>query len=402
MEMKTKFLFVTIIITLTAGFLIGIEFQKSKVPTVLEIEELSNKETDKPESVDFSLFWDAWKQITEKHVDRSNFDIKNMVFGSIEGMINSLQDPYSVFLKPQEAKKFKEEIRGSFGGVGIEIGIRSNVLTVIAPIKGTPAYEAGLLAGDKIVKVDGEDTVNITIDEAVTKIRGERGTKVTLTVFRDSFEKPKDFDIIRDIIKIPAASWKILEDNIGYIQIHTFNSNIDREFRKAAQLMIDQNTEGIIIDVRNNPGGLLGMAVKISSWFLEKGELVVIEDFGNGEKDEFRAENIGLFKDTPVVILINKGSASASEILAGALHDHRDIKLIGEKTYGKGSVQQIEELKEGSLKITVAKWLTPNGTSISDEGITPDIIVELTDEDREADRDPQLEKAIEIIRTITK
>ena len=284
-------------------------------------------------------------------------------------------------------------------------------MTVIAPLKDTPADRAGIIAGDKILKIDSDSTAGITLEEAVSKIRGRRGTKVILTISRkkDSQEETKEFELTRDRIKIPTVKWLKIEPDIGHIQLFSFNQIAKNEFDQALKELKKQGAaKKLILDLRNNPGGLLDLAIDISSYFLEPGQVVVIEDFGNGpaqrgigQKDELKAKPNGFLKDVKVVILINKGSASASEIVAGALHDNKGVKLIGEKTFGKGSVQQIEELRfKTALKVTVAKWLTPKGRSISDEGIEPDIKVERTEEDIKSDLDPQLEKAIEVIKNL--
>lgn len=404
--MRLKYLILIIFISLGLGFFGGIWFEKLSTPPKINLRELTNQDLGKPEGVDFSIFWDAWNLINQKYVDRSKLDFQNMVLGAIEGMVKSLNDPYTVLLREKESKRLEEDIKGEFFGIGIEIGMRNGDLTIISPIKDTPAEKAGLLAGDKILKIDDKSTVDINLDEAVSLIRGKKGTKVTLTILRKkgNEEETKEITITRAKIKIPIITWKKIEPNIGYIQLHTFSQNAKIDFDKAIKELRDNNVDlnKLILDLRNNPGGLLDMAVEISSYFLDPGNLVVIEDFGNGEKEELRSKQNGQLKNSTVVILINKGSASASEIVAGALHDNKKIKLIGEKTFGKGSVQQIEKLKydDTSLKITVAKWLTPNGRSITDEGIEPDIKVERTEKDIEENKDPQLEKAIEIIKSL--
>ena len=401
--MKYKSFIPVIIVALALGFFAGVQFQKTREPFG-GLRDLINRDIGQPEAVDFSLFWDAWNLLHEKYVDRSELDTQKMVFGAIEGMVKSIGDPFTVFLEAEESKRLQEDIRGEFAGVGIEIGLREEILTVIAPLDGTPADEAGIIAGDKITAIDGQSTAGITLEEAVAKIRGRRGTKVVLTILRktDGEEETRDFEITRDRIKIPTAKWEVKDSDIGYVQLFTFNQTAREEFDRALNELKKKGVDKrMILDLRNNPGGLLDLAIDISSYFLEPGELVVIEDFGNGQRDELKAKPNGQLKGVKVVILINKGSASASEIVAGALHDNKGVKLIGEKTFGKGSVQQVDELRfRTSLKITVAKWLTPKGRSISDEGIEPDIKVERTEEDIKNDRDPQLEKAIEVIKNL--
>ncbi|MBU4204901.1 S41 family peptidase [Patescibacteria group bacterium] len=355
-----------------------------------------------PTDVNFSLFWTAYNQLKEKFVDPSKITNQSILYGAISGMAQSLGDPYTTFFNPTDAKKFEQELSGYFDGIGIEIGIKKEQLTVIAPLEGTPAQKAGLRAGDKIVKINDQDAVGITTDEAVTLIRGQKGTKIILTIYRSGWTETKDFTITRDTIKIPSLEWTLIGDDIAHLEIYQFSQSLVFDFNTAAFEILNSKAQKIILDLRNNPGGYLEVAQDIAGWFLEKDKVVVIEDFGNGKEPQiYKASGNEKFSQYPMVILINQGSASASEILAGALKDNRGIQLIGEKSFGKGSVQEGINLKDDSyLKITIAKWLTPNGLSISDKGLDPDIKVELTDEDYEQDKDPQLEKAIEILENI--
>jgi len=355
-----------------------------------------------PEEIDFSLFWEAYHKLQEKFVNKEKFDVQEMIYGAISGMVKSLEDPYTVFLPPEETKRFIEDVKGVFEGVGMEIGIRKGQLQVIAPLEGTPAQRAGLRAGDKILEIDGKPTVDMTIEEAVNLIRGPRGSEVTLTIFREEWEKTKEIKITRAVIEIPSLKWELKNDDIAYIKIYQFSEKANFDFRVAAIEILASPAKKIILDLRNNPGGYLEIAQDISGWFLEKGDIVVVEDFG-GKRDQkiYKAEGPSRFLDYPIVILTNQGSASGSEILAGALRDNRGILIIGEQSFGKGSVQELEKLKEGSsLKITVARWLTPKGELITDKGLDPDIKVEMTEEDYEEGRDPQLDKAIEIIKSL--
>jgi len=315
-------------------------------------------------------------------------------------MVESIGDPYTVFFDPEDTKKFLEDITGRFEGVGMEIGIRNNGLQVIAPLEGTPAQKAGLRAGDRIIKVDGKLTTELTLEEAVTLIRGEKGTKVVLTIFRETWDAPKDIEIERAVIEVPSLKWELLEGNIAYIKIYHFSEKASFDFSRASIQILTSGAERIILDLRNNPGGYLEVARDIAGFFLKKGEVVVIEDSGR-EKREYKARGNAIFLGYPLVVLINEGSASGAEILAGALKDNLDIILIGETSFGKGSVQQLERLKGGSsLKITTAKWLTPQGKIITDVGLEPDIKVEMTEEDYQEGRDPQLDKAIEVIKEL--
>lgn len=386
-------LILALLVCLGVGFFIGQE----SIPSVNKIEGLINKELGKPQELNFGLFWDTWDLIEEKYAGRLKLNQQEMIYGAISGMVKSLRDPYTIFMDPEDSHRFLEDIKGSFEGIGAEIGIKRGILTIIAPLENTPAKMAGLKAGDKIIKIDDTLTAELTLDEAVNLIRGPKDTKVTLTIIRA--EDSKEVEIIRSVIDIPEVKWELKEEDIAYIDIYHFSDEVSLEFTKVAIEILASNAKGVILDLRNNPGGYLERAVDIAGWFLEKRALVAIEDFGNNQKKEYRASGNARLKDFPLVVLINQGSASGSEILAGALRDNKGIKLIGEKSFGKGSVQQLEKLKDGSsIKITVAKWLTPKGVSITDEGLEPDIKVELTEEDYNNDRDPQLDEAMKILR----
>lgn len=354
----------------------------------------------KPESVDFSLFWEAWDTLQDEFVSPEKLDIQKMIYGAISGMVNSIGDPYTVFLNPEETKRFDDDVKGSFEGIGAEVGIKKGQLTIIAPLEETPAQDAGLRAGDKILKINDTPTADLTIDEAVDLMRGPKGTAVTLTIYRDEWDQSKEIKIIRDVIEVPSLRWELKENNIAYIELYQFSGKANFDFSEAAIQILASQADRIILDLRNNPGGYLEVAQDIAGWFLKRGETVIIEDFGKEEEQKiYKAEGNAKLLPYPVVILINQGSASASEILAGALRDNRGIKLIGETSFGKGSVQELNELTRGSsLKITIAKWLTPNGQLIAEKGLEPDIKVEITDKDFEDGKDPQLDKALEIIK----
>ena len=394
MIFKPKQIFIPIflILVVLASFNIGVWFgQIQKTCKVCA-----------PEELDFSLFWEALNKIQEKYVGKDSLDTQAMIYGAVAGMVESLDDPYTVFLNPEDAKVFAEDVKGSYEGVGMEIGVRKGQLQVIAPLQGTPAQKAGLKTGDKIMKIDGELTLDMTIDEAVSKIRGPKGTEVTLTIYREQQEETKEIKIVRQVIEIPSMEWELREDNIAYIKLYHFSGQASYDFSKIAIEILNSPADKIILDLRNNPGGYLGVAQDVAGWFLEKGEVVLIEDFGKDEEQKlYKAEGNARLSSYPIVILINQGSASGSEILAGALRDNRAIKLIGETSFGKGSIQELTGLQgDSSLKITTAKWLTPNGDSITDKGLEPDIEIEMTDEDYEQDKDPQLDKAIEIIKQL--
>lgn len=403
---KKKVLKIIIIVVLAAilfggGFLIG-----KKQSTISVSDKIFfNQELGKPEVLDFSLFWQALQILEDKYVNSAKIDYKNILYGAIEGMTNSLGDDYTVFMQPEKAKSFMQSVNGndSFEGVGMELGLKGKIITVITPLDGTPAYKAGIEAGDQILRVDNTSTENMQVEEVVNLIRGKKGTQVKLSIMRKDFQEPKDFVLTRDTIQVPVIKWEMLssstgEKDIAYIRLYQFTANLSSKFKDVISEILKNNAKKIIIDLRNNPGGYLETAVDLTSWFNPKGSVVVREEFKNGEKDEYKSSGYSAIQNFPVVVLVNKGSASASEIMAGALRDIRGIKLVGEKTFGKGSVQEVETFKDGSsLKVTVAKWLTPSGISINEEGLSPDVTVELTENDYNNDKDPQLDKAIELL-----
>jgi len=354
-----------------------------------------------PSNVDFSLFWETWNTLEDKYVDPEKLDTQELIYGAISGMLEALDDPYTIFMDPENSKIFSENISGKFEGVGMEIGIREGYLQVISPLEGTPAQKAGLRPGDRIIKVDGEETKNFTIEDAVGKIRGPKGSEVVLTIFREDWGETRDVSVVRSVIKIPSLKWEMKEDNIAHIRLYHFTQGSRADFRKAAIEILNSPAERIVLDMRNNPGGYLTVVQDIGGWFFDRGELIALEDFGEGETEEYKSEGSGQFSEYPVVCLINEGSASGAEILAGALRDNNNVSLIGKQSYGKGSVQELIALRNGShVKVTIAKWLTPKGLSITDVGLTPDIEVELTEDDYNAGRDPQLEKAIEVVKSL--
>jgi len=392
-HLKQSFVLFFLVIIILGVFGSGVWFGKGQVTC----------QVCAPEDLDFSLFWETWRVIERKFVDKASINVQDMVYGAISGMVNSLGDPYTVFMEPDDTKRFIEDVKGSFEGVGMEVGIKNNQLTVIAPLEGTPAQKAGLRAGDAIVKVDGELTSDMTVDEAVNRIRGARGTEVVLTIFRKDWEEEREVKIVRGVIEVPSLKWELLaDDNIAYLHLYHFTEKAAYDFRKAAIEILESPANKVILDLRNNPGGYLEVAQDIAGWFLKSGEVVVIEDFGEGKEQKlYKAEGNGLLGSYSLVVIINEGSASGSEILAGALRDNLGVKLIGESSFGKGSVQELEKLKGGSsLKITIAKWLTPKGELIIDKGLEPDVKVEITEEDVAAEKDPQLDKAIEIIKEL--
>jgi carboxyl-terminal processing protease len=369
-------------------------------------EGLASCEVCKPEDINFSLFWEAWRDLKNSYVDPQKIDTQKMIYGAISGMVDSLGDPYTVFFNPDDTKKFNESAEGVFEGIGAEIDKRNGQILIVAPLEGTPAQKAGLRAGDKILKIDDKTTDNMTSEEAVSLIRGPKDTEVTLTILREGWETSQEFKIKRALITVPSLKWELKTasngDKVAYLRLYQFSENARSDFKKAASEILKSPANKLILDLRDNPGGYLQVAEELAGWFLKRGDLILIQDSGEGkEKNESRAQGNENFLDFPMVVLINNGSASASEILAGALRDDRGVKLIGEKSFGKGTVQQLMPLSDGSsLKVTIAKWLTPKGISIIDNGLEPDVKIEMTENDYNEGKDPQLDKALEVIQGI--
>jgi carboxyl-terminal processing protease len=364
---------------------------------------VNNNEFSAGESIDMAPFWEVWKLLDEKYVitkdQEATTTAQDMVWGAIQGMTDSLGDPYTVFLPPEDTKDFEENISGNFQGVGMEIGIKDGILSVISPLKGSPAEKAGLKTGDKIITIDEEPALDLSTDQAVKLIRGAQGTVVKISVLREGDSKPIDFEIMRAVIDIPTVETEIKED-VFIISLYNFYAQSNSKFNEALKEFIKFKKQKLILDLRGNPGGYLDVAVNMASWFLPLGKPVVREDFGDTRAENiYRSKGYDIFTDNlKMVILVDGGSASASEILAGALQEYNIAKLVGTKTYGKGSVQELVPVtKDTSLKVTIAKWLTPYGKSISEGGLTPDFEVKITEADYKADKDPQMDKAIEIL-----
>lgn len=358
----------------------------------------------KPLGVDFAPFWRAWNLINEKYVSASTttktIDDQEKIWGAIEGLAESLGDPYTVFFPPVESKLFEADIRGNFEGVGMEVLAQDGAITVIAPLKNSPAERAGIMAGDRVIKIDNKVTSNLSTEDAVQLIRGPKGTEVTLTIFRNGAKEPFEIKVMRDVIDVPTINTKELPGGIFVIELYSFSAQSPNLFRQALREFILSSSDKLILDLRGNPGGYLEASIDMASWFLPSSAVVVREDFGTAGKEKiYRSKGYDIFNDDlKFVILVDKGSASASEILAGALAEHGKAVLVGDKTFGKGSVQELVSItSETSLKITIARWLTPNGLSISEDGIEPEYIVKYSTADREAKRDPQMDKAIEIL-----
>jgi carboxyl-terminal processing protease len=324
---------------------------------------------------ELKIFTEVLSLVERNYVE--DVEIKDLVYGAIRGMLSSL-DPHSGFMTTEAYKEMQIDTKGEFGGLGIQIGIKDSVLTVIAPIEDTPAFEAGVKAGDKIIKVENELTKDMTLMEAVSKMRGPKGTPVTITIVREGWKGPKDFTIVRDIIKIKSVKSRIIEDEIGYVKISQFQEKTASELADALKELDNIGVTSLILDLRNNPGGLLNSAIEVSDQFLLPGKLVVYIKGKNGEKMDYLTKGARPSYDYPMIVLVNQGSASASEIVAGAVKDWDRAVVLGVTTFGKGSVQSVIPLSDGSaLRLTTAKYYTPNGISIQNTGIKPDIEVKL-------------------------
>jgi carboxyl-terminal processing protease len=353
---------------------------------------------------DLTQFWKVWNLLDEKFIAASStqsLSAEDKINGAIEGMVATYGDPYTVFLPPVESAAFAEDISGNFSGIGMEVGIRNGVVTIIAPLPETPAQRAGLLSGDIITRIDGVSTEGMRIDEAVKMIRGEKGTEVKLSIYREGDTEIREVTVVRDTISIPTVVTEIV-DGVFVIRLYSFNALAEMKMQEALREYVQSGTKSMVLDLRGNPGGYLQSAVAIAGYFLPTGKVVVREHYGeNDEEKLYRSQGRTLREFSPkeLVVLIDNGSASASEILAGALREHGVAVLIGQDTFGKGSVQELISLSDGSsVKITVARWLTPNGVSISEGGLAPDIKITRTPEDRVNEVDPQQNAAIRYIK----
>lgn len=366
-------------------------------PTV----SITNKVPPQNININFKLFWDTWDLLSRSYLDKKSIDPTKLFYGAISGMVSSLGDPYTVFLPPQQQKISQEELNGAFEGVGIQLGFNKDKrLAVVAPLDGTPAQKIGIKPLDLIVKIDGKDTTNMTLPDAVNLIRGPKGTKVELTIFREGENDTRVFSITRDNIIVKSVEVLYKETKSGkkvaVIKLSRFGERTNDEWNQAVSDSLKANSSAVVLDVRNNPGGFLEGAVFIVSEFLEGGD-VVLQENSEGIRTPFQVNRAGKLLNVPMVVLINQGSASASEIVAGALQDRKRGRLVGEKSFGKGTIQEAQDLAGGSgIHITVAKWLTPNSRWVNDTGgLEPDVKIDM-DKNDDA-KDPQLEKAIELL-----
>ncbi|MFZ2048941.1 MAG: S41 family peptidase [Minisyncoccia bacterium] len=377
---------------------------KTSVSSTNSLSTIENGTEGQPIKVDFSPYWKAWNTINEKYVPTatSSKDVtdQDKVWGSIQGLAASLGDPYTVFFPPTQSEQFAQDIRGNFEGVGMEVVSQGGSLVVIAPLKGSPAERAGLLPGDRIIKINDKDTSNLTTEDAVKLIRGPKGTTVTFSVARAGHKQAFEVKVTRDTIDIPTIATKKLDGGIFKIDLYSFTATSPNLFRNALRKFVESGDSKLILDLRGNPGGYLEAAIDMASWFLPSGKIVVRENFGQTKEETvYRSKGYDVFPDSlKFVILVDGGSASASEILAGALSEQHKATLVGDKTFGKGSVQELVDITpKTSLKVTIARWFTPNGLSISKQGITPEFVVKRTEADMLGGKDPQLDKAIEIL-----
>lgn len=414
MKLQTLRSFVIGILLVSLGGVIGFQIGAGKtVPGITQVlqaipqsSRLINVKVPQDKSnVDFSQFWVVWDRLEASYLDPQKLNAKKMVYGAIQGMVTSLGDPYTLYLPPEDQKRTTESLQGSFDGVGIELGYKNQTLSVVAPLKNHPAAKAGIRAGDFILRIKDEqkgidkDTSGITLPEAVDLIRGVKGTKVTLTIMHEG-GKPEAIDLIRDTIVVPSVELKFVDKGnkkVAEITLSQFGDRTDTEWNTVVDQVVAQkkNLAGVVLDLRNNPGGYLQEAINIGSEFISSG--VIVTQQGKTESQSYTVNRQGRLIDIPVVVLINKGSASASEIVAGALRDRRGIKLVGENSFGKGTVQDAQnDLPGGAgLHITIARWLLPSGSWIHEKGLAPDI--QVVDNLDTKDIDEALQKAVEVL-----
>lgn len=396
---------ITLLLSFGVGVYFGTSFISKTNEKIVFVNNSTNSDTS-TSSVNLKPFWDAWKILDSKFVptvkDSKVINNQEKVWGAIKGLASEYGDPYTVFMPPEDSKMFESDISGNFEGVGMEIGIRDTGLVVVAPLKGTPAYNAGVKAGDSILSIDDNKTEGLSVDKAVKLIRGKAGTIVSIKFAREGKTEPFVIKITRGIINVPTLETEKKGD-IFVIKLYNFYAPASNEFRGALREFINSGTHKLILDLRGNPGGYLESAVDMASFFLPVGKVVVSESFGGKSNDViYRSKGYDVFNDTlRMVILVDGGSASASEILAGALKEQGVAKLVGTKTFGKGSVQELVKLtQDTSLKVTIAKWLTPKSNSISEGGLIPDYEVKITEKDLTAKKDPQMEKAVEVVNSL--
>jgi carboxyl-terminal processing protease len=345
----------------------------------------------------FNLFWDVWKLLEKEYVNKDKLSEKDMLYGAIHGMVAATNDPYTVFMDPKQAQSFSDDMAGTFEGIGAEIGLKKNQLVVIAPLPGTPAEKAGIRAGDAILAINGSSTQGMSTDQAVSLIRGPKNTEVVLRILHLHDTKDQEIRLRRDAIVVKSVRTEYRADGIFVIKVSNFNNDTESLFNLAVSEAIAKKPKGLILDLRNNPGGYLDTAIAMASKWIKSG-VVVSEHFHDGSINEYKADGSARLENMKTIVLVNQGSASASEIVSGALQDYGKAIILGKQTFGKGSVQVLENLPDGSsLKVTIAKWYTPHGMNISEKGITPDKEVDYTPKDYENNLDPQLDAAVKLL-----
>ncbi|MFH0834464.1 MAG: S41 family peptidase [Patescibacteria group bacterium] len=386
----------------SVGFLAGhfVVFPDNSVLVAFPEHDDSLQNSATVGDLDVATFDQVWKTVEAKFVDVDKLDTKKMFYGAMKGVVESLGDPHSEFLDPQESEEFLDSLSGELTGIGAEVGERDEVVTIISPLRGSPAEKAGLLPGDKIFKIDNDYSADFTLFEAIRKIRGPIGTQVKLTIFRGDETSPREITITRDLITIESVRSEMRDDGIAVVTVNNFADNTADEFSKALADLSLKNPKGVVLDLRFNGGGFLDAAIAMASNLISTGDVIQIHERGKPDQ-KIPVLGAAILPQTPLVVLINEGSASASEILAGALQDDGRAKLLGEKSFGKGTVQElISDFSDGStLRITVAKWFTPKGRDIDKVGIEPDFTVEMPLEDYFTDHDPQLAAAVELLTT---
>jgi carboxyl-terminal processing protease len=407
---RNIFILITVaVVAGMVGYKVGTNEVKVKWASYKPSFNVTNKFPPTSKDADFSQFWTVWNEVTEKYVDKSKIDTQKMVHGAIAGMVSAVDDPYTMFLPPRANQESKEDLNGTFEGIGAQLDVdKDKRIVIVSPLPDSPAIKAGLLAGDYIIKVNGEDITKLTLPEVVTKIRGPKNTQVTITIYRNGEQDTRDFTITRDAIVLKSVEWRVAESTssaslkpVAYIHLARFGDKTDSQWMKVVDdinsylATSSANNAGVVLDLRNNPGGYLTGAVDIASEFLKSGVVVKQKNY-LGMEESYSVTRVGKLLNVPLVVLINKGSASASEILAGSLQAAKRAKLVGVQSFGKGSVQEVKDFGNGSgLHVTIAKWLLSNDVWVQKVGLKPDVSVEM--DPNKPGSDVQLERAIEVL-----
>jgi carboxyl-terminal processing protease len=386
------------LVLVASGFWIGWDSGRN-YPKNIVVSGVSNISPTASTTADFSVFWQAWQDLNDNYLRNPSTTDQTKMYGAITGLVGAVGDPYTEFFSPADSQQFQQDITGNFGGIGAELGTNaSGSIVVIAPLPGTPAANAGLKPEDAILAVNGSSTDGMNVDDVVNVVRGVIGTTVKLTIMRTGWTKPQDFTMTRENIQVPTVKFE-MKGNIAHITLAEFTQDADGLFYQSLQKAVDNNAQGIVLDLRDDPGGYLEVAVDLSGYFLKPGSQVVKEVGRTVATQNYTASGSGALDTMPMAILVNGGSASAAEILSGALHDDRNIPLVGEKSFGKGTVQQLFNLSDGSsLKITVAHWVLPSGRILDHDGLVPDYPVTISDADIKSGNDPQLAKALQVVQ----